>query len=329
MVTYRGRCTKCGPVSTRHPLQVSEATGAAGTQIGPRALGLAGELHHRLGLTVRKTCAVLGNGFGLRLTPGGLMHALGRVSGRLRAQYEKLSDQVRTSPTVYADETSWRVGGPGWWLWVFTTPQATLYRVESGRGQDVVERTLGDSYAGVLVSDCLASYDLIRCRKHKCYAHHLRAVEEGLQKRTDSAYLKRVRMLLHAAQALGGQDRTSPGYGDLLRRLEHWADNLFTMPRADPVEEGLANRIRKRREHLFTFLYYRGVESTNNRAERQLRPAVIAGKLSCGNKTKRGKRVWEILTSLAVTCQQRGDSFVELVANSMRLTAPRLATSYP
>ena len=62
---------------------------------------------------------------------------------------------------------------------------------------------------------------------------------------------------------------------------------------------------------MFTFLDYPNVDATNNRAERALRPAVIARKLSCGNKTERGKRTWEILASLAATCHQRGQDLVE------------------
>jgi hypothetical protein len=74
--------------------------------------------------------------------------------------------------------------------------------------------------------------------------------------------------------------------------------------------EKVRERIRKRRQWLFTFLDHEAVEGTNNRAERALRPAVIARKLSCGNKTERGARTWEILASLAATCTQRGQDFV-------------------
>ena len=78
-----------------------------------------------------------------------------------------------------------------------------------------------------------------------------------------------------------------------------------------PTEERVANRLRKGRQWLFTFLDHPGVEATNNRAERALRPAVIARKLSCGNKTERGKRTWEILASLAATCHQRGQDLTQ------------------
>jgi len=66
-------------------------------------------------------------------------------------------------------------------------------------------------------------------------------------------------------------------------------------------------------------LKYRPVEATNNRAERQLRPAVIARKISCGNKTDQGAATWQILTSLAVTAAQTGKSFAAEVRAAVRL----------
>jgi hypothetical protein len=41
------------------PLQVSQATRAAGTHLGPRALALAADLDQAKRLTVRRTCAVI------------------------------------------------------------------------------------------------------------------------------------------------------------------------------------------------------------------------------------------------------------------------------
>src|SRR3990172_6923159 len=49
------RCASCGErFQARHPEQTSDALGAAAVQIGPRALGLAAELKHGLGVPYRK-----------------------------------------------------------------------------------------------------------------------------------------------------------------------------------------------------------------------------------------------------------------------------------
>ena len=50
LITHRGHCRHCaGPVQSTHPLQVSRAQGAAGVHLGPRALAVAADLHHRVG----------------------------------------------------------------------------------------------------------------------------------------------------------------------------------------------------------------------------------------------------------------------------------------
>jgi hypothetical protein len=50
--------------------------------------------------------------------------------------------------------TRWWVGGPGWWLWAFTEPKTTVYRVNSSRGSIVVEDVLTDRFKPVRRSAC-------------------------------------------------------------------------------------------------------------------------------------------------------------------------------
>ena len=134
-------------------------------------------------------------------------------------------------------------------------------------------------------------------------------------------YLLEVRALLHTAmwfKALGA-DPTTARYQQGVERLEQRAHLLLNQPRAQSQEERVRQRLWKQRDHLFTFLKHRAVEATNNRAERQLRPAVIARKISCGNKTGQGAATWQILTSLAVTAAQTGKSFAAEVRAAVRL----------
>ena len=323
LTTYEGICPHCRRrVRSTHPLQVLTAIGAAGVQLGPRALALAALLNKHHGLTMRKTCAVLAALGGLRLTPGGLAQALARVATRLASTYEALVHQIRAGPFVHSDETSWWVGGPGSWLWVFATPRTTLYRVAPGRGRNVVHETLGADYAGVVISDCLAIYDGLSSPQHKCYAHHLRAVAAVLAAHP-SPYAEQWRQLLRAAIALKQTDPGAARTAPPRRALEIAADEWLALPRRDPQEEALRRRLAKQRDHLFTFLDYADVSATNNLAERQLRPAVIARKLSCGNKTAAGARTWEILASLAATCAQRRESFIDLVMPRLQLAGAR------
>lgn len=286
LITYEADCPRCEQVvRSTHALQVSLAEGAAGVQLGPAALGVAAELNKKHGLTMRKTCAVLRQLFHLSLSAGGLSQALARLARRLEPAYENLLARLRDGPYVHSDETSWWVGGPGHWLWIFANKDSTVYRVAEGRGRNVVIETLGSDYGGVLVSDCLSIYDEVNGLQQKCYSHHLKAVSQALEE-APSTYLEELRGMLRAALSLKSA------------AVEKKAHQLLNTPRAG-LEEKVRRRLYKQRDHLLTFLDHPEVEATNNLAERQLRPAVIARKLSCGNKTSRGARTWEILASLA------------------------------
>jgi transposase len=322
LITHEADCPHCQKaVRSTHPLQVSLAEGAAGVQLGPVALGVAAELNKKHGLTMRRTCAVLRQLFALKLSPGGLAQALRRLAGKLEPAYENLLARLRAGPYVHSDETSWWVGGPGHWLWVFATKDSTVYRVAEGRGRNLVVENLGADYAGVLVSDCLSVYDGVNELQHKCYSHHLKAISRALEA-GPSAYLEQLRALLKAAMALKGAGVEAEPQAQLRRALEQQAQELLDTPRCG-LEEKVRMRLYKQRDHLFTFLDHPQVEATNNLAERQLRPAVIARKISCGNKTARGARTWEILTSLAATCAQRGESFAKTVSNAALLSPAR------
>ena len=268
---------------------------------------------------MRRTCDVLRTLWGLRLTAGGLAQALARLADKLAPAYAGLLATIRAGPVVHSDETSWWVQGPEWWLWVAATPDTTVYRVAPSRGRTVLDELLGPAFRGVLVSDCLAVYEGRPGPHQKCYAHHLKALRTAALA-GPSAYIDDWRRLLQTAMAL----QQAPGDGRALRAaLETWADRLVATPPATPAEQAVGRRLAKQRDHLFTFLDHPGVDATNNLAERQLRPAVIARKLSCGNKTPRGAHTWEILTSLAATCTQRHQPFIDLVAQSAILQPAR------
>ena len=317
LMTYTGLCPRCGEVRSTHPRQVSTATGAAKTHLGARALGLAALLKNHLGLTAGRTCRVLEALGGLRITRGGLMLALQRIAKKSKGSFLELVAGLRSQPAVYVDETSWWVGGKPSWLWGFTTPDRTLYRVADSRGKDVVFDVLGARFPGVLVSDCLATYENLPFTMHKCYSHHLKAIAAARDRKPadQRGHFEELMTLLRSAITFGKlrSGLPPPEVVRIRQNLDRRADALILPTRLDSDEERITNRLRKRRQWLFTFLDHPGVEATNNRAERALRPAVIARKLSCGNKTEKGKQAWQILASLAATCHQRGLDLVEFL----------------
>lgn len=328
LTTWQATCPCCGEqVRSTHPLQVSQAQGAAGVHLGPRATALATVLKSHFGLTLRKVSAVLRQGFGLSLSAGGIAHLLHRLADKARPQHQELLKQIRTSPAVYADETSWYVGQPDYWLWVFTTPQYTLYHVDESRGRPVAENILGQDFSGVLVTDCASMYANIPCPQHKCIAHHLRKLGEcRLREDTkDTTYLdawekfwQEVIQLNKARDVLPAETFTAQ-HAALRSRME----TLMGQEVSQIGDKKFRTRMQNAQRHLLGCLEY-PVEPTNNRAERAIRPAVIARKVSCGNKTPRGATTWEILASQCATLQQQGRDLLANLAHLVKLQ-PMLA----
>ena len=318
LTTWQSTCPCCGKtVRSTHPLQMSLAQGAAGTHLGPRATAWATILKSHFGLTLRKAASILRQGFNLSITAGGLSQLLHRVAQKSQPKYDELLAQIRASAAVYADETSWYVGQPKAWLWVFTTPQCTLYHVDESRGRPVAENILGD-FAGVLVTDCAPMYNAIDCEQHKCIAHHLKVLREqrAREDTPQSRYLDACEKFWQDVIGLtkARDDLPAAEFDAQHAALKTRLEELLSQPVTQPGDRKFQTRMRNvDRESLLGCLKH-PVEPTNNRAERAIRPAVIARKLSCGNKTTHGARTWEILASQCTTLYQQGkDLLAEFV----------------
>ena len=338
-VTQSGQCAACEQrVRSRHPEQISAATGAAGVVIGPRAKALAADLKHRLGVPYGKVAEVLAVGFGLPVSRGGLCQADTRLAHQARPVYHELLDLIRQSAVVHVDETGWRIGTLAAWLWVFTNPNLTVYTIARGRGHEVVVDILGEKFAGVLVSDCFTAYNhqaLVDWLKQKCLGHLLKDLSELNERKTGGAvrFVRAVTDVLRAALRLRDQKRSlaltdfAAQAAQLETRLDALIDPQRQLTDADNVR--FAKRLRKHREHLLRFLYVDGLDATNNQAERMLRPAVITRKTGGCNRTAAGAETHSILASVLTTCRQQGFSILDSLVKIQRNVSSTLKSLAP
>jgi len=176
----RGRCRRCGRrAQGRHPDQTSDAVGAAGSQLGPRAVAIAAQLNKELGVAMGKVCQIL-ELFGITVTAGGLYQAIGRLARAAEPTHAALVLAVRQSAAVAADETGWRINGRRAWLWVFVGDDGiTVYLIAAGRGYEQAAGVLGEDFCGVLERDGWAPYRRFEHASHQsCLAHLLRRTGE-------------------------------------------------------------------------------------------------------------------------------------------------------
>jgi transposase len=325
-ITYSGYCRECHKrVRSRHPDQTSQATGAAGVLVGPRAKALATDLKHRLGVSYGKVSEVLQDAFGLQVSRSGWCQSDQKLSNTARTIYEELLEMIRQSSVVHADETGWRIGTLAAWLWVFTNREATVYAIRDNRSSDVVIDILGREFKGILASDCFLAYDDKRLRdwlKQKCMSHLLKDLKEMKESKSGRAlhFARQMSSVLLEALDLKKQKPSLDPFTfyQCAQALEAQLDALIAPQRrlSDPDNARFAKRLRKHRPHLLRFLYVNELDATNNLAERMIRPAVITRKTNGCNRSKPGAATHAILSSVLVTCRQHSipilDYLVEL-----------------
>jgi transposase len=329
---HQGHCGNCGRhIQGRHPLQTSNALGAAASQIGPDAQAAVALLHTQAGLSHGKVTAVFEALFGIRLTRGASAQINGRVGTRLEPQYRRALASIRASKQLSVDETGWRVGGRNAWLHAWVGDAATAYAIDSQRSADALERTIGIDWSGVLGHDGYATYDRFAGAIHQsCLAHVLRRCRELLASATRGAVAFPRQLIalfteaIHRRNRLAGRTESD----DTRERQRSLFDDrllaLVRRPREVPAYATLANHLRRHLEQWFGFVFDPRIEPTNWRAEQAIRPAVVNRKVWGGNRTRVGAGTQQILMSTFETCRRHAHSVLDFVSRTLRAWGNRL-----
>ena len=318
-----GRCRRCGRrLQSRHPLQTSQAIGAAASQLGPDLQALIALMKDKYGLSYGDIQGLLDEAFGIAVSRGGAAQVVLRVAERHEPAYEAIRQIVRRSDLVYPDETGWKIAGWLQWLWVFVTPTATLCVIRPSRGHDVPEEVLGADYDGRMIHDGWSPYDFFQKATHQqCLEHLLRRAEALLERATRGAvrFPRKVKeLLLHALALRDRRDSAaiSPhGLAVARGRLEKRRDRLLEWNLSHPGNRAFQKHLAGHREEILTFLYEPDIEATNWPAEQAIRPLVVNRKVFGGNRTPAGGHAQEVLGSVFATLAQRALDTLSVVSS--------------
>jgi len=253
----------------------------------------------------------------------------------LKPWYEEIGEMIKNSGVLHADETGWRVNGQTFWLWAFTTKEATYYVINKSRASPVVLKFFKKVFAGILVTDFWGAYNAIVCAgKQKCLAHllgDLKKVAKYKDKSKDwPIFSKRLKRILRDAMRLRGRCQTleKGKYEQLCGCVEKRLTQLIETPWENVEAKRLVKRLRRHREELFVFLYHKEVPFDNNHAERTIRGAVVMRKNSYCNRSKGGAETQSVLMSVFQTLKQRNANVTKIVVNALHqlLTTKKLPT---
>lgn len=253
--------------------------------------------------------------FGLQISAEEVVELLDGVAAAGRAQWQQLLEQVRGSPSVCGDETGWREDGENGYLWTFATPTVRYYVYRKSRAGAVPKEVLGEEFGGVVTCDFYSGYNQLGVLQ-RCWFHLLQDAKELAELNADRpavvAWVEALRALYREAKAWTEANRELPANARTRHKQRRYFERkalLLGRPYAKDAnapQRLLAQRLRKYRPELFVFISDPAVPATNNLAERSLRPAVVARKISGGTRSPKGSESKMALMSHFGTWQVQG-----------------------
>lgn len=306
-------CRRCKQV-VRSPRALDEPPSG---HLGPRLLALAAELKTRAGMPFGKIAELFVQ-FGITVTPGALSSCVRRVAQWLQPCHDGLLAEVRAAPIVHADETSWPIRGRLAWLWAAVTERVTAFRVASSRSARDALALLGAKHDRVVVRDSYSAYNKIAGEHQLCFAHPLREAKEAAAYGDPAAKRLQARLqaIFREAEIVNeARDTLAPAVlAGEIRRVERQLGNLTKGRSANPAVTHLKKRLARDKDGLLTFLRHPGVEPTNNRVERPIRPAVVVRERSGGSRSDAGAQAHAVITSVASSKDHFGvQSLLDLI----------------
>src|SRR3990167_4349684 len=157
---------------------------------------------------LRKTTSFLDASFAMKLSPASVQAIIERAAKAGETEYQELKEKIKAAKLLYIDETSFRVLGRNWWVWVFRSDTDLLLVIRNSRGNNVLEEVLGKDYAGIVVCDCWRAYDFLTCAiLQRCWAHLLRKSAE-LKEVPGRHFHKKLSKLFERVVKFNSKERT-------------------------------------------------------------------------------------------------------------------------
>jgi transposase len=311
---HKGSCKTCGRrVRGRHPLQTSDATGAAQSQLGPNAQAGIVYLNKRSGMSYGKIADYFKEANGIDLRPSTATRIVLRAADKLQPTYQEIKDSIKNSKVITPDETGWRNGGRLVWLHGWVGDRATGYVIDPHRSADALEQVIGLDYSGSLVHDGASPYDRFLEALHQgCVAHPLRRAHALEQRQIGRArqFPRQVIDLLQEALGLRADYRKGVlSQDDLFEAYEDYCERMRRLterPRLNEANDIFAGHLYRYSHSWFVFLLDPDhIPATNYQAEQALRTPIVNRKVFGGNRTDAGCQAQAITSSTIQTCKQQ------------------------
>jgi hypothetical protein len=306
---HKIECPCCG--QTTEGMLPKEANESA---YGENVAALVGILTGLCQMSRRVAKMFIGEVFGIPISLGSISNLEKELTEASQPVLEEIELVAQNAEQGNADETNFGMeNGKQGWLWVLVTPFAVLFHLFVGRGQEYALKLLG-CFKGILTTDRWGGYNHYpRCKRQLCWAHLMRNFQAMCESGSEGeaigkALRKEAKLMFHLWHRFKKWKGNREAKGirvsmtvleSQMQRIRHKVLVLLE----EGTKRGIAKceTILKVEPLLWTFLKEKGIEPTNNSAERAMRPAVLWKKRSFGVESERGGQYVEAMLSIKTT----------------------------
>jgi len=294
------RCVNCNKTISNKPPVLPR------NKYGNNLIANSVIMHYFHGIPLKR----LENLWGKEVIEGNLIKIFHRLRDTWKPVISKLKQDYRESPVKHADETSWRTDGESGYVWLFCTDKVSIFNFKDTRSGKIAKDVLGTKkLPGVLVVDRYGAYNKSPCKIQYCFAHLLRKLEdigkEFPDQREVQVFVSSLAPLLAEVMHLRSSSTPDSRYYKRTKKLQTKIRKIIRAPSEHPVIQNYQYIFRKNDHRLYHWVRDRNIPSDNNRAERELRPTVIARKVSFGSQSEEGAKTRSILMSIIHTASKR------------------------
>jgi transposase len=261
--------------------------------------------------------------FGLSISTGMISKLERQSAAALAAPYQELADSVHQAEVVNIDETGWRENRRKAWLWVTVTAWATVFTIAARRTAQVARTLLGDKEDQVVGSDRFRSYNWLPAFwRQICWSHLRRDFQAMIDRGGEAAVIGR-RLMRLSNRIFRRWHRARDGtleWGSMREQILRMRPDVRRALEDGSVcgcaaTAATCGEILRVEEGLWNFVWFPGVEPTNNGPERALRHAVIWRRISGGTDSAEGSRFVERMLSVVATCRQQGRNVLDYLTS--------------
>jgi len=328
-----GCCSDC-----HTPTIAPEAEKGPPVKVGPNLITLLTILRQQMAAPYRKLAQFSTEGLQIALSPSGALGIVNRVSKKFEAIYKGIEASLPFQLVLHGDETGWKMDGMNWYLWCFCNGFLVYFHPNASRGSKVPKAILGSDYPGIIHADFYGAYNFIS-KIQRCLVHLQGDINDEIKISPDDKALKQlkegIKEIIRKGQKikelslLTDSDSDSRSKSKVstnskekekkkkkgLKEVQKILNRLTQLESENQKTMTLIGRIIKHKDSLLRFIDHPDVEYHNNRAERAIRPMVIARKISFGSRSPQGAYYTAVLTSVIETYRLKGKNLRDFVQN--------------